>query len=247
MLDKDLHVHTNYCDGKNSPEEMIQAAISLGYEKIGLVCHSFVDFDDCCASIDGQEKFVKEVDRLKKKYSDKIDVLAGVEQDYFSEIDNSMFDYVIGSVHYLNINNNYLSIDIDEKSFIDIVNSYFDGDPLLLCEKYYSLMSKIKEKTNCDIIGHFDLVSKFNQNDKIFDTSSSRYVNAWKSSLDIIGCYDSVFEINYGAVLRGYKTLPYPSQNIIEYISKHRGNLVKSSDAHSVQALKNFAALNLSI
>ena len=29
---QNLHTHTTFCDGKNTPEEMVQAAISLGME-----------------------------------------------------------------------------------------------------------------------------------------------------------------------------------------------------------------------
>ena len=41
MIAQDFHIHTSYCDGKNTPEEMIQAAIKLNMQKIGLVCHSY--------------------------------------------------------------------------------------------------------------------------------------------------------------------------------------------------------------
>ena len=33
---KDLHVHTTFSDGKNTPEEMILAALDKGLETIGV-------------------------------------------------------------------------------------------------------------------------------------------------------------------------------------------------------------------
>lgn len=236
----DLHVHTNFCDGQNSPEEMVNAAINAGYEKLGLVCHSYVDFDDCCASLKGQELFVEEVGRLKKIYADKIDILAGVEYDYYSSIDKSIFDYVIGSVHYIKINNEYLSVDLDEKTFEKIINEYFNGDALLLCRHYYDLVAQIKNKTNCDIVGHFDLVTKFNEGNHFFDTNNKEYVNIWKACLDKIECENTIFEINYGAILRGYRTSTYPDQNIIKYIMDNGGKLIKSSDAHDTDSILRF-------
>ena len=49
MIFSDLHAHTNFCDGKNSPEEMVKSAIEKGLKKIGLVVHSYTDFDKTIA------------------------------------------------------------------------------------------------------------------------------------------------------------------------------------------------------
>jgi hypothetical protein len=37
---QDLHTHTTYCDGKNTPREMIEAAIAKGLRRIGFSGHS---------------------------------------------------------------------------------------------------------------------------------------------------------------------------------------------------------------
>jgi predicted metal-dependent phosphoesterase TrpH len=34
MMLMDLHMHSNYSDGKNTPEEMIEAAIEIGYKAV---------------------------------------------------------------------------------------------------------------------------------------------------------------------------------------------------------------------
>lgn len=244
MFDTDLHVHTNFCDGENSPEEMINVAISIGLRKIGLVCHSYVDFDDCCASIEDSKKLIDEVNNLKLKYSDQIEILLGVEQDYYSEMDTSQFDYVIGSVHYVKKDNEYLSVDLDKESFMSAINNFFAGNVYYFVDEYYKLVAQIKNKTNCNIIGHFDLITKFNEKDCIFDTSNPRYIEAWKSALDQLKCKDTSFEINYGAVLRGYRQAPYPSSEIVDYIKDHGGKFIYSSDAHSACALAQFAELS---
>ena len=46
MTTADLHMHTTYCDGKNSPEEMIQSAINMGLKTVGLSGHSYTGIDD---------------------------------------------------------------------------------------------------------------------------------------------------------------------------------------------------------
>ena len=51
------HTHTTYCDGKNTAEEMVQQAISLGISQIGFSGHSYTEFDlEPCMSREGTEK-----------------------------------------------------------------------------------------------------------------------------------------------------------------------------------------------
>ena len=41
-----LHSHTTYCDGNNTAEEMVLAAIQSGFDVFGFSGHSYLDFDD---------------------------------------------------------------------------------------------------------------------------------------------------------------------------------------------------------
>ena len=91
---QDLHTHTTYCDGKNSPEEMVLSAIEKGLDRIGICTHGYTDFDESyCIPHEEYGKFQDEINALKEKYADKIDVLCGVEQDVFSNTETEGFDY----------------------------------------------------------------------------------------------------------------------------------------------------------
>ena len=103
---------------------------------------------------------------------------------------------------------------------------------MALCENYFELVSHLVDKKKIDIIGHFDLLTKFNENDRIFDTTCERYKNAWLKAVDKLVEKDVFFEINTGAISRGYRTEPYPSKEIVEYIKRKGGKFVLSSDAH---------------
>ena len=46
MLLKDLHVHTNYCDGKDSPRDIVLAAVGMGMKTLGFSGHGYTDFDE---------------------------------------------------------------------------------------------------------------------------------------------------------------------------------------------------------
>ncbi len=238
MILKDFHTHTTYCDGKNSPEEMVLAAIEMGMEKLGLACHSYTDFDTSyCIKKEKVADFQTEVRNLAEKYKDKIQVLCGVEQDYFSDYTTDGFDYVIASVHCVKKDGLYLAIDISEELFVENVKDHYGGDFISLCEDYFALIGDIAAKTNADIIGHFDLVSKFNEGDKLFDSSDKRYINAAKKAVDKILECDTVFEINTGAITRGLRKHAYPDAIIMDYIRENGGRFILSSDSHSPESL----------
>ena len=37
---QNLHTHSTFCDGKNTPREMIEAAIALGFNSLGFSGHA---------------------------------------------------------------------------------------------------------------------------------------------------------------------------------------------------------------
>ena len=46
MIRGDFHVHTTFCDGQASPEEMVRAALEQGMDAIGFSGHSRTAFDE---------------------------------------------------------------------------------------------------------------------------------------------------------------------------------------------------------
>lgn len=164
MQDFDLHMHTTYCDGNNSAEEMVLAAARKGLKTVGVSGHSFTWFDTSyCMSRENTEVYIAEVTRLKTVYADQIRVLLGTELDYFSEIDTAPYDYLIGSSHYVLKDGCYLDIDYYAELLMEEVNAHFGGDTAAMAEVYYEQVGDIVKKTGCDIVGHFDLITKFNE------------------------------------------------------------------------------------
>jgi len=257
----DLHMHTTYCDGANSAEEMVLSAIDKGLDTVGISGHSYTWFDEgYCMSKEGSEKYIAEVNALKEKYSDRIRVLLGIERDLYADISNNPFEYVIGSCHYISADGEFFDVDSALQDFMDGVNKYFGGDVMAGAERYYKQVSEIIETTDCDIIGHFDLITKFNEQDPFLDTENPRYVKAWQKAVDalfdaaaarykdgrinrlealglIVAGDKPVFEINTGAMAKGYRTYPYPSKEHIDYIKKRGGVLLLSSDSHRADTI----------
>lgn len=232
----DLHMHTVYCDGKNTAEEMVLSAIEKGLDTVGIATHSFTSKDNTyCIKIEDISRFQQEVRALKEKYKDKICVLCGVEQDYISTCSTSGFDYVIGSVHYFLVDGKLDHVDHSRESFLRTVKSLFNGDYYAAAENYYQFMGDVIEKTGGDVIGHFDLINKFNEGNQLFDVKHPRYVCAYKKALDKLLKTGKPFELNTGAISRGYRTQPYPHADILKIIKQSGGKLIISSDAHNAK------------
>lgn len=238
MTESNFHTHTSFCDGNDTPEELIKKALEKGCKKIGFSGHSYTAFDESyCMSREGTELYKKEIRALKEKYSGQIEILLGVEQDYFSKEDTSEYDYVIGSVHYVKKDGLFFPIDLDKESFVKTVNEHYGGDFYALSEDYYALLSEIYEKTKCDIIGHFDLVTKYNEKNNLFDTRNERYINAAYKAIDALCGTGALIEINTGAIARGLREEPYPEELLREYMNKKGFKFIKSSDCHNKEKL----------
>ena len=48
MIRSDFHCHTLYCDGKDSPEDMVRNALEKGLAAVGISGHSYAPFDPGC-------------------------------------------------------------------------------------------------------------------------------------------------------------------------------------------------------
>ena len=233
-----LHTHTYYCDGKDSPEALVQRAIALGFRALGFSGHEYSSFDtDFCMSPVNTEKYRSEVLALKKKYSGQIDIYLGIERDYFGDGDDYPYDYVIGSLHYVKAGNTYLPVDYTEEITASNVEQYFGGDYRSYVESYYETVADVVEKTGADIVGHFDLITKFNEGSKYFDETAPWYQEAAINALRKAAQNKPIFEINTGAMVRGYRTKPYPADFLLAEIERLQCPVILSSDCHDLNDL----------
>ncbi|HJJ38571.1 MAG TPA: histidinol-phosphatase [Methanocorpusculum sp.] len=231
----DLHVHTTFSDGANTPEEVVLKAIELGFSRIGISDHSYLkEAEEWCMKEDAVPRYRKTVRSLKEKYQDRIEVLCGIEQDVFSPRPAVGFDYVIGSAHFLKIGKEFVAVDDSADILSDAAEKYFDGDMYKLAELYFAQEAGVVSATHADIVGHFDLITKFNEGGCLFSETNPRYTAAWHAAVLPLLAAHVPFEINFGAVSRGYRTEPYPASDIREFIRENGGVFVLSSDAHAV-------------
>jgi histidinol-phosphatase (PHP family) len=228
----DYHVHTSFCDGANTPREMVKTAISKGFDTLGFSGHGYTDFDlSFCMSAIRTDDYIDTIRTLKEEYKEQLHILCGIEKDYFSSHPTSRFDYVIGSVHYLYVNGKYVPLDMEVDTMRALIDEVYGGDFSALACDYYKQVSDVVNKTECDIIGHFDLITKFKNRTSI--TFDERYFEAAFSAIDALIPFKKPFEINLGAIARGYRGSPYPDLKLLKYINERGGEIVITGDCHN--------------
>lgn len=234
----DLHIHSHFSDGKDSPRDIVLAAMEMGLTTIGFSDHSYAPQDlDCCIPEARIEAYRATVRQLAREFQGRITICCGIEQDLDTPFGTEGYDYAIGSVHHLYKDGVYAAVDHTPEILKDARDRLFGGDIYALAENYYRRVALLPQKHRFRIVGHFDLVSKFNESEPLFDPCHPRYVAAWQAAADSLLKTHRLFEINTGAISRGWKTEPYPSREMIRYIRERGGTFLLSSDSHSKETL----------
>ena len=237
MIRGDFHTHTTFCDGKDTPEAMVKAAVERGFSHIGFSAHAHTPCDESyCLSVAKTALYKQTVAALKEEYKEQITVLCGIEQDRYSDLSTADYDYVIGSVHYVKVAGQYIPVDETADILRQAAAAHFGGDMLALAEAYYQTVAELAA-LQPSLIGHLDLITKFNQGNALFDENHPRYLAAAKGAVDALLPLGVPFEVNTGAISRGYRNTPYPAAPLLRYIGERGGRVILSGDAHSTEGL----------
>ena len=230
-----LHTHSTFCDGKNTPEQIVLAALEKGFSSIGFSGHAYTPFDlrYCMKNTDG---YIQEIKRLKEKYGKDIRIYLGIEEDSFALIDRNAFDYIIGSSHYFRSNGEYFPIDSGGVYFKRCLE-IFDHNVLDLANCYYTNFCSYIKARKPDIIGHFDLITKFDESEAQLFLNNAEYNRIAEKFIAEAASANCIFEVNTGAIARGLRTSPYPSENLLYALKKLDAKITLSSDSHSAESL----------
>lgn len=234
---QELHCHTTFCDGKNTPEQMVLAAIDKGLARIGFSGHSPTPYSASYAIHEERlQEYYTEIGRLKEKYAGRIDILLGLELDLYSDPAPEVLDYCIGSVHHIVIDGKSYEVDHKPEILKQCLHEGFGGDAYAMCEAYYAAVAQLAE-LQPDIVGHIDLVTKFIEREPLFDPEHPRYLAAAYGAIDALMATGAIFEINTGAMSRGWRTSPYPAPALLDYIKQKGGRVLLTGDSHAADTL----------
>ena len=232
---QNLHTHTALCDGKNTPAELAEAALALGMDALGFSAHSPLPFDTSWTlTPEAVPAYRREILALKARYAGRLRIFLGLEQDMDSPPPADPYDYIIGSVHCLTRAGQRFYVDESEAALTAAAGRLYGGDFLAMAEDYYARVCQLE---GCQIVGHLDLITKFNEGDRLFPAQSPRYRLAAGEAIRQLAGRGLLFEVNTGAMARGYRTVPYPSPALLREIRAAGGRILITSDCHSADAL----------
>lgn len=230
-----FHTHTTFCDGKNTAEEMVLAAIEKGFAALGFSSHS-----DMIADFDA---YADEISRLRTKYADKIRIFCGLELELAKPIPTyllptpSPLSYIIGSHHFITAPDGaFFAIDNTWEELSGGIRDHFGDSPEAFVRAYYAaLRSTLGMKF--DIVGHPDLIRKFNLRHPWLDESAAWYREELELTAKAIAESGKLVEVNTGAISRGWLEDAYPSAEFRALLREAGVKFVLSSDAHAAEGL----------
>ena len=235
---QNLHTHTTYADGWDTPEEIILAAIEKNFDAIGFSEHTFLAASALTEQMDEEktEQYKKEIRALKEKYRGTIDIFCGLEYESYSDVSTDGFDYLIGSVHYFDFDGRISGFDKRLEPTLEFINNNFGGDGLKFAKRYFERVAELPSIGNFDILGHFDVLIKNNDAGKFIDTGSKEYLDMGFEAIRALKGKIPFFEVNTGAISRKYKTSPYPQTEFLKEFKDLGFGALITSDCHN----KNF-------
>lgn len=240
------HGHSNYCDGHGMVEDYVIKAIELNMASIGISSHAPLPFSShWTMPLDKLEQYNREVEQLKEKYKDQIQIFRSLEVDYIpgvvspthSFIKEQNLDYTIGSVHVVGAFEDGLLLEIDGPTpeFEKGLDILFDSDIKALARKYFSLQNEMLENHTPDILGHMDKIKMHNHVFNFFEETEDWYVNLVHQTMMLAKEKGSVIEINTKTFERS--NLIFPGADHFKFIKQNSIPVTINSDAHRPEFL----------
>lgn len=238
MILQNLHTHTVFDDGTATVMDMARAALDAGLTSLGFSGHSTLPYRDNWEIKPGQMPvYLAAVAEAKEAFRGRLAIYSGLELDSASEMPDEPLDYIIGSIHHIIKDGQYLSIDYKPDVTRDILDVHFRGDRDAMAAAYFAQYDAIANNPRVDIVGHFDLLSKFDEVAGLFNSSAPAYRDTAMAAMEKLLRADKIFEVNTGAMSRGYRTEPYPNRFLLRELKTRGGRVLVTSDSHAVNTL----------
>ncbi len=231
------HTHTIFCDGKSTVQEMVDAAIQKGFVSLGFSGHAYQSFDESYPMRkQGMIKYIAAV-RKAQAQTDAIRIWLGIEADAYTHINKEDYDYVLGSAHYVKTAEGFCAVDGPRDQVDECVQRDFANDGIAFASNYYGAFVDYIEKERPQIVGHLDLLRKYNAENRYFDESSRAYRKIQEDVCERIAKTGAVVEVNTGGWTRGYFPGFYPNDYGIWCLKELGVPLIVSSDCHDARFL----------
>lgn len=229
MLLTSYHVHSRWSDGKADVADYIRAAAETNLNEIGISDHYVLTPDGrseyFSMPLDAIDDYVEDVQNSAGEAPENLIVRLGLEVDYFPETESAIkdllasypFDYVIGSIHFVN------GFPIDEA--VEPWERLSQKERNDEIRGYWVRLRQMAESKLFDFAGHLDLTKKFDF------YSTEDLTEEISAAIGAIANSNMAFEVNTSGWFKPCEEV-YPAQSIIqECYDKHIPVLV-TSDSH---------------
>lgn len=245
----DCHTHTQFSvDSEADIIQMIEKAISLGLSAYAVTDHCECnrwyseehyigeDWYKYFNFKDDFEKSVSAVTSLKEKYSDKLNLICGVELGQATHdfeiaekvVNDSRLDFVIGSMHQLPKTEDFCFLDY---------KSYTSDELKNLLECYFLEINKLCKWGKFDVLGHLTYNLRYMKKSLGYDIDISPYDDIIEDSFKALVCNGKGIEINTSGI-RQMCGETFPNLKYIKMFHQLGGEIISvGSDAHTVEDL----------
>lgn len=225
----DYHMHTPLCGhAVGEPEAYVERAIAVGLAEIGFSDHApLVSGPDPRYTMKYEELplYHRMMERIRKKFS-SFTIKVGIEADYIPGLEDKSrqileaypYDYVIGSVHFID---NWAFDDPDPSQVV----KWRDRDIDTVYRDYYRLLRRSAQSGLFDIMGHVDLVKKFGHR------PVGNLESEVKRTAEVFRDSNVTVEINTSGLRKPVKEI-YPSLDVLKVYQRHGVPITFSSDSH---------------
>ncbi|HXI12143.1 MAG TPA: histidinol-phosphatase HisJ family protein [Thermoanaerobaculia bacterium] len=228
----DYHTHTFRCGhAVGTLRDYVESAMSRGIGEIGLTDHLYLYFlapekrDLRWAMPEDQYRgHYEEMLAVREEYRGRINVRVSVEADYVRGSEEMLdevlsgysFDYVMGSVHFMD---DWLIDDPDQ------AHRYGQQDVTSIYRRYYERLREAVELDEFDLLAHFDLPKKFGF---LPDADLTPLI---AETLDAVRDHDIAIEVSTAGLRKPVGEI-YPSLEILRAMNTREIPISLSSDAH---------------
>ncbi|MGQ9902955.1 MAG: histidinol-phosphatase HisJ family protein [Anaerolineae bacterium] len=240
----DYHVHTHFsCDCNYSMEEMCRAAVVAGVQEIAFCEHEEHNPGDECYHTLNHDAYWRELRRCRELFAGQLTIRAGIEisepHRYAAQIEPTLaaypWDYVLGSLHWLDEQTNTLSPTFAER--------FGPGQWRESFRAYFREMERMACDGNFDVVAHFDYPARYFKAppDEAYDIAE--FEAEIRPALQALIARGKGIEINTGSLRKGLRN-PCPPPIVVRWFREMGGQILAlGSDAHRPQDIMADIAL----
>ena len=244
----DYHIHTHYSNhGVGTVAEVAATAVARGLIALGFSEHFPLPTtmqplapEEWAMHWDQIDHYIADVRAVQEEYRGRLKILLGFEIDHIPEYEADMQanlaryprEYSVGSVHFVDrYRSDHEHWAVDGTLTMTEEGIREKGGAATVYARYYELVRQHAEQHDHQIVGHLDLVKKFNRDGRLFDQTTADYLGQVEATLDVLKRTGKVIEVSTAGLHKDVGEI-YPSDPILQMMLQRRIPICLSSDAH---------------